>query len=251
MTKDYPGERWKTVGFDFEFTNQSTLQVSNFGRVKTFNKVSEGNIINGSQINGYRIIRLKLYIPRDKKKQEQLDNLQQQVFKLARKLKALKENEESNAVIEETAALLQTLKKKLSKKFQDDLKARTVHKHFLIHRLVGTYFLPKASEDKTIMGHLDHNKLNNRAHNLKWMTPDENYIHQQSSPRVIKEKSERGSRKEDSRTAKLSVIKVMLLKKLLNQGKPLKQLVKQFKVTETQISRIKRGENWGDVTAAN
>jgi len=42
----------------------------------------------------------------------------------------------------------------------------------------------------------------------------------------------------------------MLLKKLLNQGKPMKQLVKQFKVTDTQIFRIKRGENWADIEAA-
>ncbi len=42
----------------------------------------------------------------------------------------------------------------------------------------------------------------------------------------------------------------MLLKKLLNQGKPIKQLVKQFKVTDTQIFRIKRGENWADIEAA-
>jgi uncharacterized protein YerC len=42
----------------------------------------------------------------------------------------------------------------------------------------------------------------------------------------------------------------MLLKKMLNQGKPMRTLVKQFKVTDTQILRIKRGENWGDIEAA-
>ena len=80
------------------------------------------------------------------------------------------------------------------------------------------------------------------------MTPEENYEHQKSSPHVIKEKLERrnGSR-ENSRAAKLTVTKVMLMKKLINQGKPMKQLVRQFKVTDTQIFRIKRGENWSDV----
>ena len=43
----------------------------------------------------------------------------------------------------------------------------------------------------------------------------------------------------------------MLMKKLINQGKPMKQLVKLFKVTDTQILRIKRGENWADIKAAN
>jgi hypothetical protein len=42
----------------------------------------------------------------------------------------------------------------------------------------------------------------------------------------------------------------MYLKKLLQENKPIKNLVKQFKVTETQILRIKRGENWGSVEAA-
>jgi Mor family transcriptional regulator len=43
----------------------------------------------------------------------------------------------------------------------------------------------------------------------------------------------------------------MLLKKLLNEGKPIKQLVKLFKVSDTQIFRIKRGENWANIQALN
>jgi hypothetical protein len=250
MNKDYPGEQWKTVRFDIKYANEGKIEVSSFGRIRTFNKLSAGNIIKGSMINGYRIIRLKLYIPREDKIQNQLDHMQQQVFKLARKVKSLKENKESKIAIAETESLLGSLKKNLSKKFQDDLKARTVHQHFLIHRLVAAYFLPKPSAKQIIVGHLDYNKVNNRANNLKWMTQDENNIHQQSSPYVIKDKKERGNRKEDSKTAKLSVIKVMLLKKLLIQGKPVKQLAKQFRVTDTQIFRIKRGENWKEVKAA-
>jgi HNH endonuclease/NUMOD4 motif len=250
MNKDYPGEQWKTIKFDSVYTNEGRIEVSDFGRIRTFNKLSNGNIIKGSMINGYRIIRLKLYTPREERIQKRLDHLQQQVFKLARKVKSLKENKESKLLTTETEALLNSLKDNLSKKFQDDLKARTVHRHFLIHRLAAAYFLPKPSAKQIIVGHLDYNKLNHRANNLKWMTQDENIIHQQKSPYVIKEKKERGGRKEDSKTAKLSVIKVMLLKKLLIQGKPVKQLSKQFRVTDTQILRIKRGENWGDVKAA-
>ena len=80
------------------------------------------------------------------------------------------------------------------------------------------------------------------------MTPEENYAHQQNSPHVIAEKKTRQSDK--TRTAKLTITKVMLLKKLLNQGKPMRTLVKQFKITDTQILRIKRGENWGEIKAA-
>ena len=250
MTKDYPGEQWKTVEFDIEFTNDFRIQVSNFGRLRSFNKISDGNILNGSMINGYRIIRLKLYSSRDEKTQHQLDYLEQQVLKLAKQLKSIKNNKEDEETIKDTTLLLAGLKKKLSNKFKNDLKTRTTHYHSLVHRLVANYFLEKPIATKTIVGHLDHNKLNNRAGNLKWMTPEENYEHQKSSPLVIKEKLERVSNRNRNSKTKLSVTKVMLMKKLINQDKPMRQLVKQFRVTDTQILRIKRGENWGDIPAA-
>lgn len=251
MTKDYPGEKWKTVKFDFDFTNDFRLEVSNFGRLRNFNKISDGNLVNGSLINGYKIIRLKLYRPREEQVQAKFDYLQQQVFKLARKLKSQTQNGESKQVISDTTLLLDTLKKKLSKQFQDDLKERTINYHSLFHRLVAHYFLEAPTNQQTIVAHLDFEKLNNRAYNLKWMTPEENYEHQKHSPYVIKELQERRQkRKENSRATKLSVTKVMLMKKLINQGKTMKQLVRQFKVTDTQIFRIKRGENWADIEAA-
>ncbi|HEY5371088.1 MAG TPA: HNH endonuclease signature motif containing protein [Hanamia sp.] len=251
MTKDYPGEEWKTLKFDSEFTNKGRIEVSNFGRLRTFNKVSDGNLINGSMINGYRVLKLKLYKARDEKIQKRFDYLQEQALKLARKLKSLKNNNENQKTIADTAKLLDTLKTNLSKKFKDDLKERTINYHSLVHRLVAVYFLKKPIAGQTIVAHLDHNKLNNRANNLQWMTPEQNYEHQKNSPYVIAEMQDRRlRRKENSRTTKLTVTKVMLLKKLLAQNKPMKQLVKIFKVTETQILRIKRGENWTDIEAA-
>jgi hypothetical protein len=200
-------------------------------------------------INGYRIVRLKLYKPRDEKVQAKFENLQQQVLKMARKLKSQRINGESREVINDTSALLDTFKKKVSKKFQQDLKERTINYHSLIHRLVAVYFLLKPKTNQTIVAHLDHEKLNNRATNLRWMTPGENYEHQKSSPHVIKDKQQRQVRQQSNpNRAKLTVTRVMLLKKLLNEGKPMKQLVKVFKVTETQILRIKRGENWANVS---
>ena len=252
MTKDYPGEQWKTVEFTFEFTNDFRIDVSNFGRLRTFNKVSDGNIIKGSIIGGYRIVRLKFYHPRDKKTQVRLNNLQQQVTELTRKLKLQITNGESKQVSDETAALLGTLKKNVSKQFQKDLKERTINYQSLIHRLVADYFLPQPAAGQTIVAHLDHDKLNNRPNNLKWMTPEENYQHQKSSPHVINDKQQRQQRQQSNpKRAKLTVTRVMLLKKLLNEGKPIKQLVRFFKVTDTQIIRIKRGENWANIPALN
>lgn len=262
MEKNYPGEQWKSIAFDFEFVNETKIEVSNFGRIKTFNKVSNGNIIKGSMINGYKIIRLKFFKARDEKVQHRLAYLKQQVSQLSQKanqlqvtLNSMAKNDANYSSCkkehEDTALLLKKLKDRVTKKVNDDLKSRTIYYQALIHRLVAEYFISQPSPEHTVVAHLDFNKLNNQINNLKWMKPEENYLHQRLSPSVIASKSYTdGRRKEDARSTKLSVTKVMLLKKLLNEGKPMRQLVKQFKVTETQILRIKRGENWAEVQAA-
>jgi hypothetical protein len=262
MIKDYPGEVWKTVVFDFEYSNECKFEISNYGRLKSFHKKNkDGNLLKGSLTNGYKIVRLKFFKERDPKTEVHFNYLQEQISKLYKRispkkhsLKVKKKQDESyfatKKEVDEAMELLTSLKKSLSKKYADDLKSRTIHYHALYHRLVAEYFLVKPSEGHSIVAHLDHDKLNNKVSNLKWMTPDENYKHQQSSPKVIEEKKLRTVRKQESGSNKLTVTKVMLLKKLLNQGKPMRLLVRQFKVTNTQILRIKRGENWADVEAA-
>lgn len=251
MNQNNPREIWKPVQFDFEFTNQCTIEVSNLGRIRTFNKLSDGNILNGSMIKGYRIIRLKFYSPRDTKTANTFVLLNEQVLNLAKKIRELKKEGAPDAKVEEMTQLLQSMKRNVSKKFQADLKSRTIHYHSLVHKLVAEYFCEKPSEKHTVVAHLDYNKMNNNCSNLKWMTPAENVAHQQKSPLVIAAKKERAVKAVHNPTnAKLTITKVMLLKKLLNNGKPIRTLVKQFKVTETQILRIKRGENWGHIQAA-
>jgi hypothetical protein len=251
MTKNLPGEQWKTIKYDVECINKGLIEISNYGRLRSFNKISDGNIINGSMINGYRIIRIKLFTPREEKVQKKIDRVQKQVFALARNLKALKEGKAGKKIIKEAADTLADLKASLTKLCNDDLKKRTIHYHSLIHRLVADYFLKKPSPKHTIVAHIDYDKLNNRTTNLKWMTPEENYEHQKGSPYVIKDKldRERGLRVNKG-VMKLTTTKVMLLKKLINEGKDNKQLVKIFKVSETQIIRIRKGENWAGVKAA-
>jgi|688.fasta_scaffold03912_8 hypothetical protein len=251
MTKHLHGEQWKTIKFDVECINKGRTEISNYGRLRTFNKMSDGNIINGSMINGYKIIRIKLFKPREEKVQKKIDRIQQQVYIIARKLKSLKDNKESKKIITETEKELEQRKADLSKICKDDFDARAIHYHSLIHRLVADYFLKKPSAKHTIVAHLDYDKLNNRTSNLKWMMPEENYEHQKGSPYVIKEKLEREKGLRVNRgVMKLTTTKVMLMKKLINEGKENKQLVKIFKVSETQIIRIRKGENWGGVEAA-
>lgn len=54
----------------------------------------------------------------------------------------------------------------------DLYKNKTKHK-FLVHRLVAKYFV-KGYSDGLQVHHKDHNKLNNIATNLEWVTPKEN-----------------------------------------------------------------------------
>jgi hypothetical protein len=248
MAKELLGEKWKKVKFDFEFTNDFVLEVSDQGRLRTFNKASDGNILNGSMINGYRIIRLKLYSPRDEKLQSKFDAQKRKGFKMARQIKALIESGAKKLQIREETKLLESYRKELSQRFQDDLKARTINYHSLVHRLVATYFLKVPKKAQIIVSHLDYNKLNNKADNLAWMTPEENYEHQTKSPYVLKDKKKRRIvNKLSPAGAKLTVANVVKIKKKLKENKSVIQLAKEFNVTDTQIYRIKRGENWKDV----
>lgn len=252
MLKSFPGERWKEVQFDFDFSNNYRLQVSNFGRLRSFNRDSDGDTLKGSTINGYHIIRLKFFKPRDPKNEARLNNLKKQADKLSAKLKQQIAAKENKKTIKETSAQLASLKNDMHRKFMDDIKGRTIHYHALVHRLVAEYFLLKHKPEQTVVAHLDYKKLNNRADNLKWMSPEENYKHQQKSPLVIKEKKDRKQNvRPNPKVAKLTIEKVKQLKKMLNQGKSVKSLVKQFKVSDMQVYRIKRGENWGHVKAAD
>jgi hypothetical protein len=264
MVNNFPGEEWKVVRFDFAYSNDYTLEVSNYGRLKTYNKVNKGKLLQGSMIKGYRIIRLKFFVAREASTDARFKNMQQQILKLMKDITTTKKlfmaaevNSEQHLQLKQkldsSLLLLEHLKKNYRRDSDKDLQKRAIHYHSLIHRLVADYFCNKPSDKYTVVAHSDFDKMNNRSINLKWMTPEENFVHQQKSPLVIQTKANRAEiykYNPDSKVNKLTVTKVMLLKKLLLQGKPMKTLVKQFKITETQILRIKRGENWKEIQPA-
>ncbi|MFN0081674.1 MAG: NUMOD4 domain-containing protein [Ferruginibacter sp.] len=245
----YFGEKWKNVNFDFEYSNDYRLEVSNMGRIRSFNKISDGNILKGSITEGYKIIRLKFFKAPDPATVKQMTRLQKKIAALYSNIKELKLNGEPQELIQPLQDELKEIKKHYSLQLALNTKNRTIHYHSLIHRLVAHYFLPVPAPGKTLVAHLDFNKLNNEVKNLKWMTPEENQKHQLISPFVLEEKRRRAEEGTyTSTTTKLTVTKVMLLKKLLNEGrKTVKQLSKQFRVSDMQIIRIRRGENWKDI----
>ena len=246
------GEKWKKVSFHFEYINDYRLEVSNFGRIRSFNKISNGNILGGSLTEGYKIIRLKFFKENDVIALKTITGLAKKIAVMTQKVKLLKENGETAIIVKDAIGELTQIKTLYAKKLALNTKERTIHYHSLIHRLVAKYFLPKPAANKTIVAHLDFDKVNNDIKNLMWMTPEENYAHQVNSPYVVAEKNRRMSNGPSvSKNYKLTVTKVMLLKKLLNENrKTVKQLSKQFKVSDMQIIRIRRGENWHTIPAA-
>ncbi|WP_225875999.1 hypothetical protein [Flavobacterium kayseriense] len=129
-----------------------------------------------------------------------------------------------------------------------DGKIKTKHK--FISKLVAELFIPKTSEDQTYVLHLDRVRDNDDYRNLKWATREEMMEHSRNSPFVKQARLNLIEHNLKADGAKLTVTKVMLIKKLLakpNQTTRLKMIAKQFGVSEMQISRIKTGENWSQV----
>jgi hypothetical protein len=125
----------------------------------------------------------------------------------------------------------------------------SVRKSVSIHYLIGLLFIPKESEDKKHVIHLDYCRTNNVITNLQWATYDEMIAHGKKSPHVISGRK-RAFEKFGPKNTKLSEIDVIRLKRKLldpNRKTRLKILAKQFGVTEMQLHRIKTGENWGHI----
>ena len=255
------GEVWKNIELNFEYINNRRLEISNYGRLRSFSSLSNGRFLKPHFINGYKIVMITFFINRDKKDQIVLDLLKEQlaeqikkIGKINNKLKAI-QDEAYNSLqedFEKESDLLDKMKIKFQKKFKSLEKKRTIRKGYLLHRLVAEYFVEQPSPEHCKVAHLDFNKQNNQVYNLKWMTTLAVARHQKNNPNVIEalEKRRNGQRNEKTKVYKLTTPKVMLIKKKIREGVSLRSLSRTFKVTETQLLRIKRGENWGHVEAA-
>lgn len=263
MDISFIGEEWKSVKMDFGHVNEQLVEISNFGRVRSFTQNEAGQILKGDMINGYRIVKFKLFKPQDAATQKKLEFMRGQIALLIRdtgkmrtRNKAKRIHDASYMEIEKRIADQEILLEKIQQEYRREYNAaerkRIMNKGFLVHRLVAEYFVPQPSEKHSLVAHLDFNKTNNHVDNLKWMTRAENIEHQKNSPFVIsaRKKAIAAPRNEQSKAYKLTNTKVMFIKKRINEGVPLRTLAKSFKVTETQLLRIKRGENWGNVKPA-
>ncbi|MFY7899810.1 MAG: HNH endonuclease [Chitinophagaceae bacterium] len=121
--------------------------------------------------------------------------------------------------------------------------------HMLLHRLVATHFLHKASDEHKFVIHKDHNKLNNAASNLLWVTLEEKTEHLKNCETIVKNNIRNATAEQlAKRGYKLTESKVRIIKKILFDRKRttrLKMIAKQFGITPMQLRRIQTGENWG------
>jgi hypothetical protein len=133
------------------------------------------------------------------------------------------------------------------------IRMQGVKKSLFVHRLVAEAFLRQPTPKHKFVIHLDHNKGNNNASNLKWTTLEQQVEHRKGSPAVKKAIKERVL--QDGDYAKvLTEGKVRKMKEELfdpKRKRTLKQIAKAYGVSEMNVYRIKSGEFWYKVKVRN
>ncbi len=133
------------------------------------------------------------------------------------------------------------LKNRLTGKFLTaDIRVYGKSKNFCIHKLVAEYFIPNSEPDKTKVIHLDNDPLNNYFKNLKWADKNEIFLHAEKFNKNIK-KVFRGNK---AFLRKIKQTDVNRIRKMIEKGVSQKALAEEYGLSEMQITRIKRNENW-------
>lgn len=130
------------------------------------------------------------------------------------------------------------------------IDGKVVNKHAFFYRLVAENFLTKVTQDAIYVLHLNRCRDHDQFTNLTWATKEEMLEHQRNSPYVIAAKQNLSQHKTKTNRYKLSATTVMFIKKkLLDPTKKIriKTLARKFGISEMQLYRIKRGENWGHI----
>lgn len=133
------------------------------------------------------------------------------------------------------------------KRTTDGIAIRKTH---FVYKLVAEFFIPRTSEEQKYVLHLDYVRGNDVVENLRWATYEEMLEHRKKSPHVINSKKKLIEHNLKSDGRKLTTTKVIHLKKILSKPKQntrIKILAKQFGISEMQVNRIKRGENWAHI----
>ncbi|MCB8965068.1 MAG: HNH endonuclease [Bacteroidales bacterium] len=125
-----------------------------------------------------------------------------------------------------------------------DFKSGEKSRRVCVHKLVAELWLGRPSEQHKYVTHIDNNLNNNHRSNLKWLTEEEMRAHYSV---YFKEKYNKPDYKRVVSTSKLTEQDIALLKSMLQRGIRQSTIAKLFKISEMQVTRIKRGENWGHI----
>ncbi len=116
-------------------------------------------------------------------------------------------------------------------------------KSFLVHKITAELFVPKTADEQNTVIHLDWNKANNLFSNLKWVTKEEAY--KRMFHRIHEKR--RNSKEKVITYSKLKADDVLQIKTMLAKGIAQNVIAQLFCVSQMQITRIKRGENWAHI----
>lgn len=257
----YDDEIWKEITLKEPFCNRYHLYVSNYGQIKKFSKISQKeSILKQGRTEGYPSVNISFLpsIPEADQRyfsaiRTNIEALKKEIRLLYKELKKCDGKDANFYAISKKIDTNEVLLDKIQTNYKANYRKNEVKRKLtfggLVHRFVATHFVEKPSEDHKFVAHLDFDKTNNHHSNLRWMTQKENTAHQQNSPYVIKAKANALANPRITRQ-KLTIHQVMVIKKSINDNIPLRKLAKRYKVSETQLLRIKRGINWAHIPAA-
>jgi hypothetical protein len=122
------------------------------------------------------------------------------------------------------------------------LRVEGKKRSYLVHKLTAEYFIPRDNDEQSVVIHLDWNKQNNHTSNLQWVTRDESYkrMHQ-----LLQETRRKSGKLVTS--SKLKPEDVSVLKGMLEKGVKQSVIARLFCISEMQVTRIKRNENWAEI----
>lgn len=104
-----------------------------------------------------------------------------------------------------------------------------------LHRLIARTFLGEPPSPAHQVAHFDGDKTNNNLENLRWATLREN----------VGDAVRHGSRKgEKNGAAVLTRDEAMAIRSARERGVPVRELIAEYRVSESQIRRIEHRQSW-------
>ncbi len=130
--------------------------------------------------------------------------------------------------------------------FQVNLSIKKDSRKYYVHKIVAKTWIPLPSKEHTFVTHLDGMLKNNHVSNLEWHTK-ESLIEKHRE--YNKNRNADPKNRVPPKNSKLIESDVVLLKSMLQRGVVQATIAKLFRISEMQVTRINRGENWGHVKA--